>query len=104
MDPPSDLEQENAALLAERAALKRRVAELTARRAELEQRLAKSSPEQAAIAVGPYQATDLEGAPRAKEQPDPGEANKTVRRERIRAFGSASSNLAFSLSRSPSGW
>jgi hypothetical protein len=41
MDPPSELEKENAAMLAERETLKRRVAELTARRAELERRLAE---------------------------------------------------------------
>jgi hypothetical protein len=72
MDPPSDLEQENAALLAERAALARRVAELMARKAELEQRLAESSPEQAATAGGVHQVTDMEGAPRVKGQSDPG--------------------------------
>jgi predicted phage-related endonuclease len=63
MEPPSDLQQKYAALLAERAALKRRVAELTAREAELEQRLAESSPEQAAEVALP------------KEQPDPGDGN-----------------------------
>jgi hypothetical protein len=69
MEPPSELQQKYAALLAERAALERRVVELTARRAELEQRLAESSPEQAA--AGPLEATDLEVAP-PKELPDPG--------------------------------
>jgi hypothetical protein len=72
MEPPSDLQQENAALLAEQAALKRRAAALTARRAELERRLAENSPEQAAAAVSPHQATELEVAPHAKEPPDPG--------------------------------
>jgi regulator of replication initiation timing len=79
MEPPSDLEKEKAALLAERAALRRKVralenenAALTALEAELEQRLAEGS--QAATAVDPYQATDVEVAP-AKGQPDPGDGN-----------------------------
>jgi anti-sigma factor RsiW len=71
MEPPSDLQQENGALLAEQAALKRRVAALEARRAELEQRLAEISPEQAATAVGP-RPTDLEVGPHTKGQPDLG--------------------------------
>jgi hypothetical protein len=67
MEPPSALQQEYAALLAENVALKERVAALEARRAELE-RL-----EQAATAAGDHQATDLEGAPHAKGQSDPGD-------------------------------
>jgi hypothetical protein len=72
MEPPSELEQEKAALLAEQAALKRRVAELTARRANLERRLAENPHEQTATAVGPHQGTDLEVTPDAKGQPDSG--------------------------------
>jgi predicted phage-related endonuclease len=75
MDPPSELEKENAALLAERETLKRRVAELTARRAELERRLTENASEQAATAVGPHQATDLECAPPANGQTDPGDCD-----------------------------
>jgi len=78
MGPSSDLEQEYAALLAERAALRRKVAALenenaalAAREAELGRLLAESSPEQAAISLDTHQATDLEVAPSAKEQPDP---------------------------------
>jgi hypothetical protein len=78
MDPPSDLEQEYAALLAEQAALRRKVraleyknAVLQAREAELKRQLAESPPEQAATAGGDPQATNLEGTPDAKGQPDP---------------------------------
>ena len=72
MKPPSDsgLEQENAALRAEQAALKRKLsaledenAVLKVRRAELE-RLAQAS------VAGAHQATDLEGATLAKAQSD----------------------------------
>jgi regulator of replication initiation timing len=79
MEPPSDLEKEKAALLAERAALRRKVmalenenTALTALEAELEQRLAEDS--QAATAVDPHQATEVEVAP-AKGQPDRGDGN-----------------------------
>jgi len=68
MEPPSELEQENATLLAEQAALKRRVAALTARKAELERRVAEISPE-AATAVGSHESVDEE--PPAKGQPQP---------------------------------
>ena len=78
MDLPSELEKEKAALLAERAALRRKVmalenknAVLQAREAELKRLLAESPPEQAATAGGDHQATNLEGAPHAKGQPDP---------------------------------
>ena len=67
MEPPSELQEKYAAVLAERAALKRRVAELTARKSELEQRLAES-PEQAATAGGDHRATNLEGVPSAVGQ------------------------------------
>jgi len=75
MKPPSDsaLEQENAALRAEQAALKRKLsaledenALLKVRRAELE-RLAQAATADA------HQETDLEGAPLAKAQSDPGD-------------------------------
>jgi len=72
MEPSSKLQQEYAAALAERAALKRKVkalenrnAVLQAREAELERRLAESPPEQGTTAVGPHQATEV--APPAKE-------------------------------------
>jgi hypothetical protein len=72
MEPPSELQQKYAVALAEQAVLKRKVkaledenAALQARRAELE-RL-----ERAAAAGGDHQATNLEGAPRAKGRPDP---------------------------------
>jgi hypothetical protein len=77
MEPPSDsaLEQENAALRAEQAALKRKLsmledenAVLKARRTELE-RLAQ------AAAAGAHQATDLEGAPFAEGQSEPGDGD-----------------------------
>jgi hypothetical protein len=78
MDLPSELEKDKAALLAERAALRRKVmalenknAVLQAREAELKRLLAESPPEQAATAGGDHQATNLEGAPHAKGQPDP---------------------------------
>jgi hypothetical protein len=78
MEPPSKLQQEYAAALAERAALRRKVralenknAVLQACEVELERRLAESRPEQAATAGGDHQATNLEVAPRAKGQPDP---------------------------------
>jgi predicted phage-related endonuclease len=71
MKPPSELQEKYAAVLAEQAALKRRVAELTARKSELEQRLAESPPEQAETAGGDHEATNLEVARRAKGQPDP---------------------------------
>ena len=74
MEPPSELQQKYAAALAEQAALKRKVkaledenAALQARRAELE-RL-----ERAAAAGGDHQATNLEGATRAKGRPDRGD-------------------------------
>jgi hypothetical protein len=77
MEPPSKLQQEYAAALAERAALRRKVralenknAVLQAREAELKRLLAESPPEQAATAGGDHQATNLEGAPHAKGQPD----------------------------------
>jgi len=70
MDPPSELEKENAALLAERASLRRKVralenknAVLQAREAELERWLAETAPEQAA--------TTGDDQPRAKGQPGP---------------------------------
>ena len=73
MEPPGDLEQMYAAALVEQAALKRKLraleeenVALMVRRAELE-RL-----EQAVTAAGDHQATDLEGAPHAKEPPNPG--------------------------------
>ena len=81
MEPPSDsdLEQEHAALLAEQAALKRKLraleeenAALNARRAELE-RLAQ------AAAAGGHQPTEIEGEPQGeplgKGQSDPGDGN-----------------------------
>ena len=79
MEPLGKLQQEYAAALAERAALKRKVralenknAVLQAREAELERRLAENPPEQAETMGGDHQATNLEVAPPAKEQPDPG--------------------------------
>jgi hypothetical protein len=78
MEPPSKLQQEYAAALAERAALRRKLkalesknAVLQAREAELVRLLAESPPEQTATAGGDHHATSLEVAPRAKEQPDP---------------------------------
>jgi hypothetical protein len=78
MEPPSKLQQEYAAALAERAALRRKVrvlknknALLQAREAELERRLGESPPEQAATAGGDHQTTNLEVVPGAKGQPDP---------------------------------
>jgi hypothetical protein len=77
MEPPSKLQQEYAAALAERAALRRKVralenknAVLQAREAELKRLLAESPPEQAATARGDHQATNLEGAPHGKGRPD----------------------------------
>ena len=81
MDPLSELEKEKAALLAERAALRRKVralenkkAVLQARETELRRQLAESPPEQA-VTVGPGPAMESEAAPLAKEQPDPGDGN-----------------------------
>ena len=79
MEPPSKHQQEYAAALAERAALRRKVralenknAVLQAREAELKRLLAESPPEQAATAGGDHRATNLEVASRAKGAPDPG--------------------------------
>jgi regulator of replication initiation timing len=78
MDPLSELEKEKTALLAERAALRRKVralenknAVLQAREAELERWLAENPLELAATAASDPPATNLEGAPLAKGQPDP---------------------------------
>jgi len=74
MEPPSDsaLEQENAALRAEQAALKRKLRALENKNAALKVRQAELERLAQAAAAGAHQATDPEGAPAAKGQSDPG--------------------------------
>ena len=68
----SALEQENAALRAEQAALKRKLSALEHENAALEVRRAELERLAQAAAAGAHQATDLEGVPPAKRQSDPG--------------------------------
>jgi hypothetical protein len=74
MGPPSDseLEQENAALRAEQAALKRTLKALENKNAALKVRQAELERLAQAAAAGPHQATGPEEAPPAKGQSDPG--------------------------------
>ena len=73
MGPPSEseLEQENAALRAEQAALKRALKALENKNAALKVRQAELERLAQAAAAG-HQATGPEGAPPAKGQSDPG--------------------------------
>jgi hypothetical protein len=75
MEPPSDsaLEQENAALRAEQAALKRKLSALEDENAVLKVRRAELERLAQAAAARAHQATDLEEAPLAKGQSDPGD-------------------------------
>jgi len=70
MEPPSDsaLEQEYAALLAEQAALKRKLRALENNNAALKVRQAELERLAQAAAAGAHQDNDLEGPPPAKRQ------------------------------------
>jgi hypothetical protein len=74
MGSPSDseLEQENAALRAEQAALKRTLKALENKNAALKVRQAELERLAQAAAAGAHQATVPEGPLPAKEQSDPG--------------------------------
>ena len=74
MEPvrPGALEQENAALRVEQAALKRKLRALEDKNAVLKVRQAELERLAQAAAAGAHQATDPEGAPPAKGQSDPG--------------------------------
>jgi|APDOM4702015118_1054815.scaffolds.fasta_scaffold1066942_1 hypothetical protein len=82
MEPPSDsaLEQENAALRAEQAALKRKLSALEHENAALEVRRAELERLAQAAAAGTHLATALEGAPPAKGQSDLGDRDLKRRR------------------------
>ena len=72
MEPPSDsaLEQENAALRAEQAALKRRLSALEDENAVLKVRRAELERLAQAAGAGAHQVPDLGGPPLAKVQSD----------------------------------
>ena len=76
MEPPSDsaLEQENAALRAEQAALKRKLSALEHENAALEVRRAELERLAQAAAARAHQATDPEEAPPFKGQFRPGQS------------------------------
>ena len=76
----SALEQENAALRAEQAALKRKLRALEHKNAALKVRQAELERLAQAAAAGPHQVAGPEGAPPAKGQSDPG--NLDLKQER----------------------